>query len=63
MPMHPDNESITRWAAEIDKLDDANYYNSVVQRQKDFMASVPWSGLFDELNGKMQDAVRDFRRV
>jgi hypothetical protein len=63
MPMHPDNESITRWIAEINKLDDPSYYNQVVQRQKDFMASIPYSGLFDELNSKMQDAIRDFRRV
>jgi hypothetical protein len=61
--MHPDNESITRWIAEINKLDDPSYHNQVVQRQKEFMASIPYSELFDELNSKMQDAIRDFRRV
>jgi hypothetical protein len=62
MPRHPDNESVTCWQAEIDRLDNPAYYNEVVERQRVFMASVPWSGLFDELNGKIEDAVRDFRR-
>ena len=62
MPLHPDIESINRWEEEINKLDDKGYYDSVVARQRDFMASIPYSGLFDELNGKMLDAVRDWRR-
>lgn len=61
MPLHPDNESVTRWAEEVVRLDDANYYAQVVQRQRDFMASVPWSGLFDELSGKLEDLVREHR--
>ena len=62
MPMHPDVDSINRWEAEINRMDDAAYYNHVVERQRNFMASIPYSGLFDELNGKIEDAVRDVRR-
>lgn len=61
MPLHPDNESISRWEAAINKLDDEAYYNGIVQRQKDFMASVPWSGLYDELSGKIEELVREHR--
>ena len=61
MPLHPDNESITRWQQEIERLDSVDYYNSIVQRQKDFMASVPWSGLYDELSGKLDDLIREHR--
>ena len=63
MPLHPDNYSIDVWTEKINQLDDPAFYERTVQSQANFMASVPWKGLFDELNGKMQDAVRDFRRV
>ena len=63
MPMHPDNYSVDVWTEKINQLDDPAFYERTVQSQANFMASVPWKGLFDELNGKMQDAVRDFRRV
>lgn len=62
MPWHPDNESITRWQQEIEHLDDKAYYDSIVARQKAFMASIPWAGLYDELNYKIEMLVRDFRR-
>jgi glycosyltransferase involved in cell wall biosynthesis len=62
MPCHPDNESVTAWEKIINELDSPSYYNSVVQNQRDFMASIPYSGLYDELSGKLGDIVRDFRR-
>lgn len=61
MPRHPDNESISRWAEEINKLDDKVYYEQIVQNQCNFMASVPWKMLFDELSGKIEDIVREHR--
>ena len=61
MPYHPTNESISRWAEEIKKLDDPGYYAQIVQGQCNFMASVPWKALFDELSGKIEDLVREHR--
>ena len=63
MPLHPDMESIARWEDEINKLDNPAYYNEVVQRQRDFMASVPWSGLYDEFSSKLEEVVRNHRPV
>lgn len=62
MPLHPDNESINNWEAELSNFDNRAYYDQIVSRQKGFMESVPWAGAYDELSGKLQDAVRDFRR-
>jgi glycosyltransferase involved in cell wall biosynthesis len=61
MPCHPDNESITRWQEEINRLDNPVYYNDVVARQQTFMSSVPWPGLFDELSGKIEQIVQEHR--
>lgn len=61
MPHHPDLESINRWAAQLEHLDDKEYYDSIVKRQRDFMDSVPWSGLYDELSGKFDDLTREHR--
>ena len=59
MPYHPDMDSINRWEQEINHLDDPAYYNQIVARQRDFMNSIPYQGLFDELSGKMEDLAVD----
>jgi glycosyltransferase involved in cell wall biosynthesis len=56
-PFHPDNESVARWAEEINKLDDLDYYNSVVEREQNFVKSIPWPQLFDELDSKIRALV------
>ena len=63
MPCHPDNESVTRWADKIKELDDPLFYEKTVQGQANFMNSIPYKGLYDELDGKLRDIVRDYRRV
>lgn len=61
MPLHPDIDSVNRWEAEINKLDNPEYYNRTVENQRQFMASIPYSGLFDELSGKLDDLVLEHR--
>ena len=61
MPLHPDMESIARWQQEIERLDSPAYYNEVVERQRNFMASVPWAGLYDEFSSKIEEVVRNHR--
>ena len=42
---------------EIEKLDNPVYYVEVVRREQAYVASIPWSAMFDELDTKIRGLV------
>jgi glycosyltransferase involved in cell wall biosynthesis len=43
-----------QWVEEIDKLDDGDYYRTVVNRQKEYLGTFQWQAKFDQLDREIR---------